>query len=147
MQEYDFTKRHRKGSLNGNADALSRPPIACADLQPVAMLAVVETQPWCFDSDSQDDRITYATGDEELNCERGSDSGPSVPVELPCEGCESPGRDDIMLLCGCCNKGTHTTCLIPPLTRIPKGVWLCQGCEKMTHTVKMTHLPHHRKLT
>jgi len=49
LQEYDFTIRHRKGCLNGNADAHSRPPIACADSQPVAMLAVVEAQPLSFD--------------------------------------------------------------------------------------------------
>jgi len=63
LQEYDFTIRHKKGSQNGNADVLSRPPIACAEEQPrMAILADVDTQPLQFNSDSDGDRVTYATG-------------------------------------------------------------------------------------
>ncbi|DBA76148.1 TPA: hypothetical protein ACH3X1_016829 [Trebouxia sp. C0004] len=64
VQEYDFVIRRngRKGSLNANADALSRPPIACALTRPrVAALAVVDMQP-LLDSDSGEERVTYATG-------------------------------------------------------------------------------------
>lgn len=63
LQEYDFKIRHRKGSENGNADALSRPPIACAEEPPaVAIVATVETLPYGFDDDSGGDRVTYASG-------------------------------------------------------------------------------------
>ncbi|DBA66167.1 TPA: hypothetical protein ACH3X2_002639 [Trebouxia sp. C0005] len=44
------------------------------------------------DSDSDEERITYAASEHDCS-ERGSDSGPSVLEELPCEIRGSPGRD------------------------------------------------------
>jgi hypothetical protein len=52
-----------------------------------------------------------------------------IPVDLPCEVCGSPDDDDVMLVCDQCNKGYHLWCLEPPLTRIPKGDWSCEGCQ------------------
>ena len=131
LQEYNFKIRHMTGSANSNADALSRPPIAHAEEEPrVAALAVVQTLPYGFDSDSGNDRVTYASGSEGRHSEGGSDSGPSVPVELPCEVCASPDNDGTMVLYDNCNKGFHTTCLNPPLPGVPKGVWLCPICER-----------------
>ena len=34
-----------------------------------------------------------------------------------------------MILCDACNKGTHTTCLDPPLAAVPKGPWLRTHCD------------------
>ena len=115
-----------------DADALSRSPIAAALQTAVATIAVVDTQPFQFDSDEDGDRVTYASCSEEHLPlpEGGSDSGPSVPEELACEVCASPGGDEAMLLCDNCNKGTHATCLTPPLSAVPKGVWLCVDCEE-----------------
>ena len=39
-----------------------------------------------------------------------------------------------MRLCDACNKGTHTTCLDPPLTAVPKGAWLCTDCNNDSDT-------------
>lgn len=33
-----------------------------------------------------------------------------------------------MLLCDGCNKGTHLTCLKPPLEEVPEGSWHCADC-------------------
>ena len=128
-----------QGSQHSNADALSRPPIACIAESP-RVLTVVQTLPLLdFESEEPDDCITYASSQGDFgNCiddaggaqkrhaqddgslekrlvQGGSDSGPSVPEEFPCEVCASPSRDNLMLLCDNCNKGTHTTCLDPPL--------------------------------
>ena len=93
------------------------------------MLTVVDTMSFAFGSDDDDARVTYASNDE-----GGSDSGPSVPVELPCEVCASPDNAAAMILCKNCNKGFHTTCLKLPLAVVPKGVWLCPVCEKGVRT-------------
>ena len=151
LQEYDFKIRHRQGSQHSNADALSRPPIACA-AEPPRVLTVVQTLPLMdYETEENSDNITYASSqgnfedcvDDESGAQKrpaqdevgtaqlvqeGSNSGPSVPEELPCEVCASPSRDDLMLLCDSCNKGTHTTCLVPPLPAIPKGPWKCPAC-------------------
>ncbi|KAL3151405.1 PHD and RING finger domain-containing protein 1 [Trebouxia sp. C0009 RCD-2024] len=95
------------------------------------MVLAVETAAAAGDSD--EDRITYATDDPEYR-EGGSDSGPSVLEELCCEVCNSPDKADILVLCDNCNKGTHTTCLDPPLAAVPQGAWLCHDCDKTTET-------------
>ena len=85
------------------------------------------------DSDSDEERITYAASEHDCS-ERGSDSGPSVLEELPCEIRGSPGRGDILLFCDSCNDGTHTTYLKPALLSVPKGVRLCPNCDNNTET-------------
>ncbi|KAM8703531.1 hypothetical protein ACLKA7_008194 [Drosophila subpalustris] len=45
-----------------------------------------------------------------------------------CEICNSPDREDIMLLCDSCNQGYHMDCLDPPLFEIPEGSWYCDNC-------------------
>ena len=127
LQEYDFKIRHRRGTRHSNADALSRPPIAC----PAEDLCVFTLT--AFGSEEDADYIAYgAVGPTHF--EGGSDSGPSVLEELPCEVCGSPEHADIMLLCDNCNKGTHTTCLKPPLPAVPTGTWICPSCDKDADT-------------
>ncbi|XP_017479394.1 PREDICTED: uncharacterized protein LOC108368939 isoform X2 [Rhagoletis zephyria] len=45
-----------------------------------------------------------------------------------CEICNSPDREDVMLLCDECNQGYHMDCLEPRLTQIPEGSWYCDNC-------------------
>ena len=53
LEEYDFVIKHRQGSQNGDADALSRLPVP-VPVAAVAMLNVVDEQPLQF-ADSDDD--------------------------------------------------------------------------------------------
>lgn len=41
-----------------------------------------------------------------------------------------------MLLCDACGKGWHTYCLMPPLTEIPEGDWVCPICVSKGVTVE-----------
>jgi len=50
------------------------------------------------------------------------------PIEHPCQGCGFPDDAHIMLLCDTCGAGWHYTCLSPPLSRVPDGVWQCPDC-------------------
>ena len=77
MQEYNFDVVHRRGALNANADAMSRPPIAQAedivDPEDTRRVVVVHT---CLRAPSVEStqRITYGEG--------GEGSGPSVDAEM-----------------------------------------------------------------
>lgn len=46
-----------------------------------------------------------------------------------CVKCRFPDGEEWMLLCDACGKGWHTYCLVPPLTQIPEGTWVCPICE------------------
>ena len=43
-----------------------------------------------------------------------------------CEVCGSKAKEAIMVMCELCNKGYHTTCIYPPLDRIPANGWRCE---------------------
>jgi hypothetical protein len=47
------------------------------------------------------------------------------PADHPCEVCRSPHQWSKMLMCDNCNAGYHLHRLVPPLLRVPPGVWLC----------------------
>mgnify|MGYP006281264777 CR=1 FL=1 len=49
-------------------------------------------------------------------------------ANLACEECKLPDREAYMLLYDACGQGYHMSCLKPPLTRIPKGSWVCPVC-------------------
>ncbi|MEE6512084.1 hypothetical protein FKM82_019006 [Ascaphus truei] len=34
-----------------------------------------------------------------------------------------------MLFCDSCDRGFHMECCDPPLSRMPKGMWICQVCR------------------
>jgi hypothetical protein len=55
----------------------------------------------------------------------------SVGAEKACEVCGSPEDEDRLLLCDGCNAGYHTFCLDPPLLKVPRGEWYCQGAPSM----------------
>ncbi|KAJ7423357.1 lysine acetyltransferase 6A [Willisornis vidua] len=47
-----------------------------------------------------------------------------------CSSCRDQGKNaDNMLFCDSCDRGFHMECCDPPLTRMPKGMWICQICR------------------
>jgi transposase InsO family protein len=54
---------------------------------------------------------------------------------LPCEVCRFGDDGEHMLLCDNCNTGWHMSCLNPPLTRQPAGIWVCPRCTSDGVTV------------
>ena len=65
-------------------------------------------------------------------------AGLSKPaVDLPCERCKSPDHWADMLLCDNCDRGFHTFCLVPALTDIPEGDWLCPDCVASGMTLQL----------
>ncbi|XP_041367333.1 uncharacterized protein LOC121381963 isoform X2 [Gigantopelta aegis] len=45
-----------------------------------------------------------------------------------CYMCGRGDGEDCMLLCDNCDDAFHTYCLIPPLSEIPSGSWICPRC-------------------
>ncbi|XP_032087725.1 histone acetyltransferase KAT6B isoform X2 [Thamnophis elegans] len=46
-----------------------------------------------------------------------------------CSACRIQGKNaDNMLFCDSCDRGFHMECCDPPLSRMPKGMWVCQVC-------------------
>ena len=48
--------------------------------------------------------------------------------DILCELCGTGDSADSVLLCDLCNRGFHMECLMPPLTQVPEGEWLCADC-------------------
>ncbi|XP_051506773.1 histone acetyltransferase KAT6B-like isoform X1 [Myxocyprinus asiaticus] len=47
-----------------------------------------------------------------------------------CSSCQIQGKNaDEMLFCDSCDRGFHMECCDPPLSRMPKGMWICQVCK------------------
>ncbi|KAJ8264322.1 hypothetical protein GJAV_G00147800 [Gymnothorax javanicus] len=47
-----------------------------------------------------------------------------------CSSCRIQGKNaDDMLFCDSCDRGFHMECCDPPLSRMPKGMWICQVCR------------------
>ncbi|TPX77964.1 hypothetical protein CcCBS67573_g00743 [Chytriomyces confervae] len=44
---------------------------------------------------------------------------------VACSVCKEGKDDDLILLCDCCDEGTHTYCATPQLDKIPEGDWFC----------------------
>ncbi|XP_032366306.1 histone acetyltransferase KAT6A, partial [Etheostoma spectabile] len=44
-----------------------------------------------------------------------------------------------MLFCDSCDRGFHMECCDPPLTRMPKGMWICQICQPRKKGKKLLH--------
>lgn len=69
-------------------------------------------------------------GKEEKEEEKGEDEVDAVS-DTVCDICHSGMDEDKILLCDKCDKGFHTDCLNPPVTRIPKGSWFCAACVEI----------------
>ncbi|XP_053392728.1 histone acetyltransferase KAT6B-like isoform X5 [Mercenaria mercenaria] len=46
-----------------------------------------------------------------------------------CFFCRKAGREDNMLFCDSCDRGFHMDCCDPPVTKAPKGQWVCNICD------------------
>ncbi|KAJ3236121.1 hypothetical protein HDU81_011156 [Chytriomyces hyalinus] len=44
---------------------------------------------------------------------------------VACSVCKEGKDDDLILLCDCCDEGTHTYCATPQLDKIPEDDWFC----------------------
>ncbi|CAH2275152.1 histone acetyltransferase KAT6A [Pelobates cultripes] len=57
-----------------------------------------------------------------------------------CSSCRDQGKNaDNMLFCDSCDRGFHMECCEPPLTRMPKGMWICQICRPRKKGRKLLH--------
>ncbi|GHJ89279.1 hypothetical protein NliqN6_5681 [Naganishia liquefaciens] len=45
-----------------------------------------------------------------------------------CEICQSKGDDNRLMFCDGCDRGWHSYCLDPPLSKPPRGIWKCPLC-------------------
>jgi transposase InsO family protein len=50
---------------------------------------------------------------------------------LRCRQCGGKGQATSMLVCDQCNCGWHMGCLVPALTVVPEGAWICPDCVDM----------------
>ncbi|XP_062269835.1 histone acetyltransferase KAT6B isoform X1 [Platichthys flesus] len=57
-----------------------------------------------------------------------------------CSSCRIQGKNaDEMLFCDSCDRGFHMECCDPPLSRMPKGTWICQVCRPKDNGRKLLH--------
>ncbi|KAG8434960.1 hypothetical protein GDO86_013065 [Hymenochirus boettgeri] len=57
-----------------------------------------------------------------------------------CSACRIQGKNaDNMLFCDSCDRGFHMECCDPPLSRMPKGMWICQVCQPKERGRKILH--------
>ncbi|XP_070608133.1 histone acetyltransferase KAT6B isoform X2 [Erythrolamprus reginae] len=57
-----------------------------------------------------------------------------------CSSCRIQGKNaDNMLFCDSCDRGFHMECCDPPLSRMPKGMWVCQVCRPKKKGRKLLH--------
>uniref|UniRef100_G3TEZ7 histone acetyltransferase n=1 Tax=Loxodonta africana TaxID=9785 RepID=G3TEZ7_LOXAF len=83
--------------------------------------------------------------EELLSCaDCGSSGHPSCLKFCPecktCSACRIQGKNaDNMLFCDSCDRGFHMECCDPPLSRMPKGMWICQVCRPKKKGRKLLH--------
>uniref|UniRef100_A0A8C4TIU2 histone acetyltransferase n=1 Tax=Erpetoichthys calabaricus TaxID=27687 RepID=A0A8C4TIU2_ERPCA len=46
-----------------------------------------------------------------------------------CSACRIQGKNADMLFCDSCDRGFHMECCDPPLSKMPKGTWICHVCR------------------
>ncbi|XP_029684981.1 histone acetyltransferase KAT6A isoform X2 [Takifugu rubripes] len=57
-----------------------------------------------------------------------------------CSSCQDQGKNaENMLFCDSCDRGFHMECCDPPLTRMPKGMWICQICQPRKKGKELLH--------
>ena len=59
-----------------------------------------------------------------------------------CGYCHKAAYSNRMLFCDACDKGFHMECLVPPLSSLPEGQWICPVCveEPSLDTEIVDHL-------
>ncbi|XP_058882344.1 histone acetyltransferase KAT6B-like isoform X8 [Acipenser ruthenus] len=57
-----------------------------------------------------------------------------------CSACRIQGKNaEDMLFCDSCDRGFHMECCNPPLSRMPKGLWICQVCRPKERGKRLLH--------
>ncbi|XP_066549746.1 histone acetyltransferase KAT6B isoform X3 [Amia ocellicauda] len=57
-----------------------------------------------------------------------------------CSSCRIQGKNaEDMLFCDSCDRGFHMECCDPPLSRMPKGMWICQVCRPKEKGKRLLH--------
>ncbi|XP_065407744.1 histone acetyltransferase KAT6B isoform X7 [Chrysemys picta bellii] len=56
-----------------------------------------------------------------------------------CSPAQTVAAADNMLFCDSCDRGFHMECCDPPLSRMPKGMWICQVCRPKKKGRKLLH--------
>lgn len=52
-------------------------------------------------------------------------------MKVFCIECRKGDNEDLLLLCDQCDRGCHTYCCTPKLSKIPDGDWFCRECIMM----------------
>eukprot|EP01114_Cavostelium_apophysatum_P017817 TRINITY_DN5377_c0_g1_i1.p1 TRINITY_DN5377_c0_g1~~TRINITY_DN5377_c0_g1_i1.p1 ORF type:complete len:506 (-),score=107.09 TRINITY_DN5377_c0_g1_i1:6-1523(-) len=63
-----------------------------------------------------------------------------IPEEI-CLVCQKDEDDELVLLCDVCDAPYHTYCLVPRLSSIPEGDWLCPTCAVKEKPTKRQRTP------
>ncbi|KAJ7530305.1 hypothetical protein O6H91_15G088700 [Diphasiastrum complanatum] len=79
-----------------------------------------------YDSSGEDDT------DDDYETESDTESGGSEEELKICTICTNEEEENGLLYCIQCGKMFHATCIVPPLSIIPDGDWLCSKCDDET---------------
>lgn len=120
LQEYDFSVEYIQGVTNVVADHLSRTgsgvitvqldgssPSGGAVQKSIAMSALVVC---CSAWPEQ------AVKQSELD-------------QIACDICHHAGGADNMAICSVCQHCFHLRCVLPPMSSVPSGDWICYNCD------------------
>jgi len=113
LQEFDFEVEYIKGSTNVVADYLSRE-------------GAVSVTPEGSDQVEHIPLVSLVVGDPVWPEEAGRQAELDA---VPCAVCGDPGGFDNLAICSGCNKCIHLRCVMPPMSTVPSGEWLCPGCD------------------
>lgn len=117
LQGYDYTVQHIAGSTNNVADYLSR-----------AAETRVEHE------DGRCESVPCGTAGGLVHC---GSQWPEVATKqsefdsVVCDVCQDPGGFDNMAICSGCSRCMHLRCVMPPMSTVPSGDWLCPGCDPL----------------
>jgi RNase H-like domain found in reverse transcriptase/Integrase zinc binding domain/PHD-finger/Integrase core domain len=117
LQEYDFDVQYIQGSTNVVADYLSRPSEITVE-----------------QADGTRVSVPSGVAGGLVHC---SSAWPSEAAKqsdfdsVVCDICQDPGGFDNMVICPGCNRCMHLRCVMPPMSTVPTGEWLCPGCDPL----------------
>ena len=112
LQQYDYGVEYIQGSTNTVADYLSRP-------------ATTEVQHEDGTAESLlCGGLVYCSAAWPTHAAKQSDFDSVV-----CDVCQDPGGFDNMAICSGCDRCMHLRCVMPPMSSVPSGDWLCPGCD------------------
>ncbi len=117
LQEYDFTVEYIKGETNVVADHLSR---ACS----AVAMGYCRPHVWLTAADLQGNTGGPSVWPQHAERQRDLDA-------VACDICGDAGGFDNMAICSGCDRCFHLRCVMPPMSSVPSGDWLCPGCDPL----------------